>query len=94
VLFVFIGRRNIVHIYVPRVPLVCLLVQIGTPPPLLLQASVSPPQQKGGHIRLRVRGVGGAGGSQSDDWRKNIALCLLCGRGVNNDSLTGQKMHA
>jgi hypothetical protein len=30
----------------------------------------------GGHIRLRVRGWGSP---NSDDWRKSLALCLLCG---------------
>ncbi len=31
----------------------------------------------GGHTRLRVRG---RGSPDSDDWRKSLALCLLCGR--------------
>jgi hypothetical protein len=30
----------------------------------------------GGHTRLRVRGWGS---TNSDDWRKSLALCLLCG---------------
>jgi hypothetical protein len=49
-----------------------------TPPPLLLQASVpSPPDQRvGGHTRLRLKGMGSP---NSDDWRKSLALCLLCG---------------
>jgi hypothetical protein len=55
---------------------VCPLVRIGTTTFPLPQASVYPPQPKGrGHTRLRVRG----GGSNSDDWRKSLALCLLCG---------------
>jgi hypothetical protein len=36
-----------------------------------------PPEPKGGggHTRLRV---GGWGSPNSDDWRKSLALCLLC----------------
>jgi hypothetical protein len=57
---------------------VCPLLGIGTPPLPLPQASVpfSPNQRGGGrHIRLRVRGWGSP---NSDDARKNLALCLLC----------------
>jgi hypothetical protein len=59
---------------------VCPLVGIGTAPPPLPQASVYPPspEPKGGHARLRVGG-GGWGSSNSDDWRKSLALCLLYG---------------
>jgi hypothetical protein len=39
---------------------------------------VYPPDPKGGHTRLRVRGWGSP---NTDDRRKRIALCLLCGRG-------------
>ncbi len=42
---------------------VCLLVRIGTPPFPPPLASVS---------------RGGGGGPNSDDWRKSLALCLLC----------------
>ncbi len=38
----------------------------------------SPLNQTGGHTRLRLRGWGIP---NSDDWRKTLALCLLCGRG-------------
>jgi|688.fasta_scaffold338059_1 hypothetical protein len=34
------------------------------------------PEPKGGHIRLRVRGWGSP---NLDDWRKGLALSLLCG---------------
>jgi hypothetical protein len=57
---------------------VCPLVGIGTPPTPLPQARVPspppPPQRVGGHNRLRLRGWGS---SNSDDWRKCSALCLL-----------------
>ncbi len=43
-----------------------------TPTPLLMQASVSPPEPKGGHTRRGWRG----GGPNLDDWRKSLALCL------------------
>ncbi len=61
---------------------VCPRVGIGTLPTPLLQASVSspnspPPRPKGGgHARLRLRGWGSP---NPDDWRKGLALCLLCG---------------
>ncbi len=34
------------------------------------------PPKGGGHTRLRLRGWGS---SNSDDWRKSLELCLLCG---------------
>jgi hypothetical protein len=46
------------------------------------QASVPlpPPEPKGGeHTRLPVRG---RGSPNSDDWRKSLALCLLCARAI------------
>ncbi len=59
---------------------VCPLVGIGTlpPPPSPASACAPPPGTKGwgGHTRLRVRGWGSP---NSDDWRKSLALCLLCG---------------
>jgi hypothetical protein len=55
---------------------VCPLVGIGTLPTPLSPASVPlPPEPGGGHTRLRVRGWGSP---NSDDWRKSLALCLLC----------------
>ncbi len=50
---------------------------IGTLTLPLPQASVPlPPEPKGeGHTRLRVRGWESP---NSDDWRKSLALCLLC----------------
>ncbi len=55
---------------------VCPLVGIGTLPTPLSPASVPLPPRKGGHTRLRVRGWESP---NSDDWRKSLALCLLCG---------------
>ncbi len=51
---------------------------IGTLPPPFSPANVPlPPRTKGGrHPRLRVRGCGS---SISDEWRKSLALYLLCG---------------
>ncbi len=48
------------------------------PPPPLPQASVplTPEAKGGGHTCLRVRGWGSP---NSDDWRKSLALCRLCG---------------
>jgi hypothetical protein len=57
----------------------CHLVGIGTHPTPLPQASVPSPsvQRVGGHTLLRLRGWGSP---NSDDWRKGLALCLLCVR--------------
>jgi hypothetical protein len=55
---------------------VCPFVGIGTPPVPLPQAR--------GHTRLRLWGWGSP---NSDDRRKSLALCLLCGVGeVSNHS--------
>jgi hypothetical protein len=48
-----------------------------SPTPSLASECAPPPRTKGGrHTRLRVRGWGS---SNSDDWRKSLALCLLWG---------------
>ncbi len=58
-------------VYVPSSELG--LSQVPTPhPPLPSEPKV----RGGGHTRLRVRGWGS---HNSDDWRKSLALCLLCG---------------
>jgi hypothetical protein len=65
-----------VHIYL-EYHSVCPLVQIGTPTISPEIDCVSPRNPRGGgHTRQRVRG---SGGPNFDDWRKNLALCLLCG---------------
>jgi hypothetical protein len=74
-----LGRK--VHIFT-EYHSVCPLVGIGTLPPPLSLASVPFPRAQrggGGHSRLRVRGWGSP---CSDDWRKALALCLLCGLGA------------
>ncbi len=66
-----------IHIYLEKHS-VCLFVRIGTPPPPLPQRVCPSPGTKGGevlHTRLRVRG---RGSPNSNDWRKSLALCLLC----------------
>jgi hypothetical protein len=64
------GNRVVhkIHIYL-EYHSVCPLVGIGTPHPL---TDCAPPLNQGG----------GGGGTHSDDWRKSLALCLLCGVGV------------
>jgi hypothetical protein len=60
--------------YVPRVPQ-CLSPRPNREPPLTpVSVSVAPHrnQKGGGHTRLQW------GCHSSDDWRKNLALCLLC----------------
>jgi hypothetical protein len=61
---------------------VCSLDGIGTPPPLLLQASVPPPLPPGpkGWAHSPAGGGGGWGSPSSEDWKKSLALCLLCDR--------------
>ncbi len=58
---------------------VCPLVGIGNPLPPLPQASVYPPPPPPPPPSLR-RGerVSGWGSPSSDNWRKSLALCLLC----------------
>jgi hypothetical protein len=57
---------------------VCPLVGIGTlPTPSLASECAPPPRTRGGGGTLAC--VEGLGESQSVDWRKSLALCLLCG---------------
>ncbi len=55
----------------------CPLVGIGTLPNPLSPTSVHLPTEPGGRGHTR-RGVRGWGSPNSDDWRKSLALCLLC----------------
>jgi hypothetical protein len=67
--------------YIP-IPVTCLSpCPNWDPPPPLLQASAFPPPLPPG---TKGRGthsptVEGLGGPNSDDWRKSLSLCLLCG---------------
>jgi hypothetical protein len=47
-----------------------------SPNPSLASEFAPPPRTGVGHTRLRVRGWGSP---NSDDLRKSLALCLLCG---------------
>ncbi len=59
---------------------VCPLVGIGTLPTPLLPASVPLHPEPGmGNLSCGWRVGGGGGGPNSDDLRKSLALCLLCG---------------
>jgi hypothetical protein len=49
--------------------------ELGPSTPLW-QANVSPGTKGGGHTPLRLTGWGSP---NSDDWRKSLALCRLCG---------------
>jgi hypothetical protein len=65
---------------------VCPLVGIGTLPPPLSPASVPlPPEPKGGGGTLPAGE--GLGSPNSDNWRKSLALCLLCYMGGSGSSL-------
>jgi hypothetical protein len=50
--------------------------EMGLSQPLSRQRVCPFPQNRGGAHLLRVRGWGSP---NSDDWRKSLALCLLCG---------------
>jgi hypothetical protein len=49
--------------------------ELGLSQPLYRQRLCPYPQNRGGHTSLRERGWGSP---NSDDWRKSLALCLLC----------------
>ncbi len=63
---------------------VCPLVGIGTPPPLSrkLVCPTAPPPRNQGRGAHSPAGEGW-GSPNSDDWRKNLALCQLCGPSLN-----------
>jgi hypothetical protein len=74
-MFGYCRSTKYVHIYL-EYHSVCPLVEIGTPHPLSHECAPPPPPTKGGgHTRLRVREWRSP---NSDDWRKSLALCLLC----------------
>jgi hypothetical protein len=64
-------------------------------PTLSLKSECAPPPgtKGGGGVEHSPAGEGlgrGAGGPNSDDWRKSLALCLLC----ETDSLVRKSKHA
>ncbi len=64
------------YIIVPRVTqCLCPSSKLGPSNPLFRKRVCPSRNQRGGHTRLRVRG---GGCPNSDDWRKSLALCLLC----------------
>ncbi len=70
--YVFCARQSR---YISRVPQCLSPRQNWDPPTPLPQARVPPPNQREGTLACRW---GGGGVSISDDWRKSLALCLLC----------------
>jgi hypothetical protein len=56
--------------------------ELGFPQPLFRKRVCPPPRTKGwgggGHTRLRLRGSRSSNSAYSDDWRKSLAICLLC----------------
>ncbi len=72
---------------------VCSLVGTGTLPTPLSPASVHLPPNRGGRGGTLACGLGVGEEFQfpnSDDWRKSLALCLLCDSIGPNGSATGQ----
>jgi hypothetical protein len=74
-------HKVLVHIYLEHQS-ICPLVGIGTAPsPLqnarecLLTPTPPTPNQRGGTLACSE----GMGSPNSDDWRKSLAQCLLCG---------------
>jgi hypothetical protein len=78
------NRWHKVHIYL-EYHNVCPLVGIGTPPvPSLPSGCARQAPGGGGGVHLRVWGS-----SNSDDWRKSLALCLLYTVIVGNEHYGG-----
>jgi hypothetical protein len=65
--------------YIPRVPQ-CLSPRLSWDSLSHKRVCPSSRNQRGVHSRLRVRGWGSP---CSDDWKKSLALCLLCGLRVS-----------
>jgi hypothetical protein len=61
-----------------------------SPTPSLASECALPPQEPkgGGHTRVRVRGWVSP---HSDDWRKGLAVCLLCGEDIECVSLINER---
>ncbi len=62
-----------------------------SPIPSLVCECAPSPRTKGwgGHTRQWARGWGSP---NSDDWRKSLALCQLCGAGVQSPSQVAQQL--
>jgi hypothetical protein len=71
-------RVYIKYVYIKSTTLYVPSSELELSQPLSRQRVCPSPQNRGGggHTRLRVRGWGSP---NSDDWRKSLALCLLCG---------------
>jgi hypothetical protein len=65
--------------YTYRVPK-CMspLLNWDSPTPSLASECVLPPGTNGGEGGAHSPAMGGWGSPNSDDWRKSLALCLLC----------------
>ncbi len=78
----FVGYHSITkYVYIKEYHSECMSPRRNwdSPNPSLASECAPPPQNRGwgGHTHsLRVRGWGS---HNSDDWRKSLALCLLCG---------------
>ncbi len=59
--------------------------ELGPSQPLSRQRVCPSPQNRGGGGHMHSPAVVGLGESQFDDWRKSLALCLLCGQGGGGD---------
>jgi hypothetical protein len=71
--FVFYQRREIILCL--ECHCVCPLVRFGSAHLLSRKRVCPPPEPKGGQHSTEGEGVGG---SNSEDWRESLALCLLC----------------
>jgi hypothetical protein len=60
---------------------VCLFVRFGSPFPLSRKQVYPPLGTKGEQHSLAGEG---AGGTNSDNWKENLALCLLCADNIQN----------
>jgi hypothetical protein len=76
---IYINPQSTLSIFIEYHSVCPLRRNWDSPTPFLANECASPPPEpkskRGGHTRLRVRGWGSP---NSDDWRKGLALCLLC----------------
>ncbi len=80
------------YVYIKSTTVYVSSSKIGTLPTPLSPASVPLPPEPGvgGYTRLRVRGWGSP---NSDDLRKGLVLCLLCGPACVSGLLLQQRRH-
>ncbi len=93
--YVYTGTK-VIYTYYLEYHSVCPLVEIGTPPPLSRKRVCHPPPEPKGGGGTHAPAGEGMGGPNSDDWRKSLALCLVCVctvHGIENNSIFSQYIY-